>query len=159
IFFAASYYLVEDVYGHRAGAAVTLGLTAFYAGHVYYFLIRKEADRELMLGFMWLAVLFLAGSQPLVPSREWITVSGAVQAVVMLWLADKLKSEFLRQVAFLLYAIVLLRYGFLDLPNQYLSAQAGATDVPLGEYLLQMIERLVVFGVPVASIAGAYYLL
>ena len=159
IFFAASDYLVEPVYGYRAVAVITLGLTAFYAAHVYYFLVRKVSDRELLLGFMGLAVFFLAVTVPLVLSREWITVSWAIQALVMLWLADKLKSEFFRQVAFLLYAVVLARFGFLDLPNQYLSAQAGAVDVPLDEYLLQMIERLVVFGVPVASIAGAYYLL
>src|SRR5262249_44948094 len=122
IFFAASYYLVEEVYGYRAVAAITLGLTAFYAAHVYYFLIRKVSDRELLLGFMGLAVFFLAVTVPLVLSREWITVSWAIQAFVMLWLADKLKSEFLRQVAFLLYAVVLVRFGFLDLPNQYLSA-------------------------------------
>jgi uncharacterized membrane protein len=159
IFFATSYYLVAEVYEYRAVAAVTLGLTAFYAAHVYYFLIRKVADRELMLGFMGLAVFFLAVTVPLLLSREWITVSWAIQAFLMLWLADKLKSEFLRQVAYLLYGVVLVRFGWLDLPGQYLSDQARATDVPLGEYLLQMIERLVVFGVPVASIAGAYYLL
>ena len=52
-----------------------------------------------------------------------------------------------------------MRFGWWDLPNQYLSVRAEAINVSLGEYTLQMIERLVVFGVPVASIAGAYYLL
>ncbi len=74
---------------------------------------------------MGLAVFFLAVTIPLVLSREWITVSWAIQALVMLWLADKLKSEFLRQVAFLLYGIVLLRFGFMDLPGQYSSGAAG----------------------------------
>ena len=86
---------------------------------------RKLADRELMLSFLGLAVFFLAITVPLVLSREWITVSWAIQAFVMLWLAGKLKSEFLRQVAYLLYGIVLLRFGFLDLPNQYLLPRAG----------------------------------
>ncbi len=122
IFFAASYLLVNQAYGHRAVAVVTLGLTAFYAAHVYYFLQRRIADRELMLSFMGLAVFFLAVTIPLVLSREWITVCWAIQALVMLWLADKLKSEFLRQVAFLLYGIVLFRFGLWDLPAQYSSA-------------------------------------
>ncbi len=125
IFFAASYLLVSEAYGQRAVAVVTLGLTAFYAAHVYYFLVRRIADRELMLSFMGLAVFFLAVTIPLVLSREWITVSWAIQALVMLWLADKLKSEFLRQVAFLLYGIVLFRFGFMDLPAQYTSPAAG----------------------------------
>ena len=160
IFFAASYILVREAYGQRCVAVVTLGLTAFYAAHVYYFLVRRIADRELMLSFMGLAVFFLAVTIPLVLSREWITVSWAIQALVMLWLADKLKSAFLRQVAFLLYGIVLLRFGFIDLPAQYARrAAAGGGRCPLGEYLLHLLERLVVFGVPIASIAGAYFLL
>ena len=158
IFFTASYFLVRDAYDSRWVAAVTLGLTAFYAAHVYYFLVRRIADRELMLSFMGLAVFFLAVTIPLVLSREWITVSWAIQALVMLWMADKLKSAFLRQVAFLLYGIVLLRFGFFDLPEQYSRAWPAA-EVPLGDYLLHLLERFVVFGVPIASIAGAYFLL
>ncbi len=158
IFFAASYILVRDAYGLRCVAVVTLGLAVFYAAHVYYFLARRIADRELLLSFMGLAVFFVAVTIPVVLSREWITVSWAIQALVMLWLADKLKSTFLRQVAFLVYGLVLLRFGFLDLPGQYLG-QRPATQVPLGEYMLHLLERFVVFGVPIASIAGAYFLL
>jgi hypothetical protein len=159
IFFVTSYLLVRQVYDYRGVAVVTLGLTAFYAAHVYYFLLRRIADRELMLSFMGLAVFFLALTIPLVLSREWITVSWAIQALVMLWLADKLKSEFLRQVAYLLYGIVLIRFGFVDLPAQYSLALPQAGEVSLREYFWHMLERLVVFGVPIASIAGAYFLL
>jgi uncharacterized membrane protein len=104
-------------------------------------------------------VFFLAVTIPLLLSREWITVSWAIQALVMLWLADKLNSQFLRQVAFLLYGIVLFRFGLLDLPAQYSSALPRAGDVALSEYLLHLLERLVVFGVPIGSMAGAYFLL
>jgi uncharacterized membrane protein len=159
IFFVASYLLVRDAYGPRGVAVVTLGLTAFYAAHVYYFLVRRIADRELLLSFMGLSVFFLAVTIPLLLSREWITVSWAIQALVMLWLADKLNSQFLRQVAFLLYGIVLFRFGLLDLPAQYSSALPRAGDVALSEYLLHLLERLVVFGVPIGSMAGAYFLL
>jgi len=157
IFFGAGYLLVNEAYGQRAVAVVTLGLTAFYAAHVYYFLVRRIADRELMLSFMGLAVFFLAVTIPLVLSREWITVSWAIQALVMLWLADKLKSEFLRQVAFLLYGIVLFRFGFMDLPAQYGRAPVAA-GVALGDYFARLIERMIVFGVPIGSMAGAYFL-
>jgi hypothetical protein len=92
-------------------------------------------------------------------SRQWITVSWAIQALVMLWLADKLNSAFLRQIAFLLYGLVLARFGLIDLPDQYsLGGQASAA-IPLTDYLLRLLERLVVFGVPIASFAGGYFLL
>ena len=130
IFFAASYILVREAYGLHWVAVVTLGLTAFYVAHVYYFLARRIADRDLMISFMGLAVFFLAVTIPLVLSREWITVSWAIQALVMLWLADKLKSAFLRQVAFLIYGLVLVRFGLIDLPGQYSSAAAGGRGSP-----------------------------
>ena len=159
IFFAASYALVRQAYSLPWVAVVTLGLTAFYAAHVYYFLARKIADRELMISFLGLAVFFLAVTIPLVLSHEWITVCWAIQALVMLWLADKLKSAFLRQVAFLLYGLVLVRFGFIDLPGQYSLPLPAAVSVPLGDYLVHLLERLVIFGVPIASIAAAYFLL
>lgn len=159
IYFAASYLLVREAYGQRALAVVTLGLTAFYAAHVYYFLVRRIADRELLLSFMGLAVFFLGVTIPLLLSREWITVSWAIQALVMLWLANKLKSEFLRQVAFLLYGLVLFRFGLFDLPAQYSGSIPPAASVSLGAYFAHLIERMVIFGVPIGSMAGAYYLL
>ena len=157
IFFAASYVLVRDAYGSRGVAVVTLGLTAFYAAHVYYFLLRRIADRELLVSFMGLSMFFLAVTVPLLLSREWITVSWAIQALVLLWLADKLNSQFVRQAALLLYAVVLFRFGFIDLPGQYASELPRAASVALGDYLWQLLERLVVFGVPIASIAGGYF--
>jgi hypothetical protein len=86
-------------------------------------------------------------------------VSWAIQALVMLWLADKLKSEFLRQVAYLVYGLVLFRFGLIDLPAQYATPLPSAAAIPLGDYFRHLLERLVVFGVPIASMAGAYFLL
>jgi uncharacterized membrane protein len=159
VFFAASYLLIRDAYGQRAIAIVTLGLTAFYAAHVYYFLVRRLADRDLLLSFMGLAVFFLAVTIPLLLSREWITVSWAIQALVMLWLAGKLRSEFLRQVAFVLYGLVIIRFGVMDLPAQYATPIPSAASVSLGDYFAHLAERLVIFGVPIGSIAGAFFLL
>ncbi len=159
IFFVVGYVLVEQLYGKEWVAAVTLGLVVFYVAHVYYFLLRKLLDRELLLSFTGLAAFFLAVTVPLVLSREWITTSWAIQAFVMLWIAGKLKSEFLRHVSYLLYVIVLGRFCFIDLQSQYLVGAKAALAVPLREYLLQLAERFVIFGVPIASAAGACRLL
>ena len=156
VFFGASYRLVDEAYGQRWVAAVSLGLAAFYAAHVYYFLVRRLLDRELLLSFTAMSAFFLAVTIPLVLSGQWITASWAIQALVMLWIAGKLDSEFLRQVSYLLYAIVLLRFGFFDLRTQYFSA---AAEVPVADYLWQMVQRLVSLGIPVASLAGAGWLL
>lgn len=157
VFFCLSYWLIDKAYGEKWVAAVTLGLTAFYVIHVWYCLVRRVLDRELMLSFTALSAFFLAITVPLLLSREWITVSWAVQALVMLWVAGKLGSEFLRHVAYGLYLLVLGRFMFLDLPSQY--GTASLADLPITDYLKQLAERLVMFGVPIASLALGYRLL
>ena len=158
VFYAVSYHLVDAAYGSRWVAAVTVALAVFYTAHVFYFLGRKLVDRDLLVSFIGLAVFFLAVTMPLILSREWVTVSWAIQALVLLWVAGKLGSEFLRHICYVLYAIVLFRFGFIDLQGQFLRAPA-AVDLPLTDYLLELAERIVMFGVPIASIGGAYRLL
>jgi uncharacterized membrane protein len=158
VFYAVSYRLVDQLYGQKWVAVVTLSLAAFYTAHVFYFLQRKLVDRELLVSFIGLAAFFLAVTMPLLLSREWITVSWAIQAFVLLWIAGKLGSEFLRHVCYVLYAIVLFRFGFIDLQNQFLHAPPSA-NLDLVEYAQHLAERLVMFGVPIASIGGAYWLL
>ncbi len=158
IFFVASYRMVEELYGRQWMTAVTLGLTAFYIGHIHYFLRRKLLDRELLLSFTGLAAFFLAVTIPLILSGEWTTVGWAIQAFIMLWIGGKLNSKFLRHIAFLLYAIVFARFCFLDLPSQY-ARGIHPGDMSVADYLQKMVERLIIFGVPITSIAGACRLL
>ncbi len=157
-FFATSYHFVVPVYGKPWMAAVTLALALFYMLHVYYCLVRRLVDRELLLSFTALAAFFLTITIPLILSSQWITASWAIQALIMLWVAGKLQSQFLRQVAYLLYVLVLGRLVCWDLPNQYLHVSAAA-NVLLGEYFARLAERLVMFGVPIGSLAAAYRLL
>jgi len=163
IFFVTSYLLVNQWLEVRGYApqwvgVLTLVLTFFYIAHVYYFLVRGLHDRELLLSFTALAAFFLTITLPLVFSSEWITLSWAVQALAMLWIAGKLDSQFLRHVSYLLYAIVVVRYCVVDLPAQYASTAAFA-ELPLRAYLAALAERLVMFGVPVASVATGCRLL
>ncbi len=157
IYFAVSYGLVSEAFDYRWVAVVSLALAAFYVAHVWYCLVFRVLDRELLFCFVGLAAFFLAVTIPLVLSNEWITVSWAIQAFVMLWVAGKLKSEFLRHVAYLLYLIVIGRFGLVDLRNQY--AGESVAGMPMVDYFWFMLERLVVFGIPIASLAGAFRLL
>jgi uncharacterized membrane protein len=157
IYFAVSYGLISEAFDYRWVAVVSLGLAAFYIAHVWYCLVLRVLDRELLFCFVGLAAFFLAVTIPLVLSDEWITVSWAIQAFVMLWVAGKLQSEFLRHAAYLLYLIVIVRFGLVDLRNQY--AGEAIADMPMTDYFWFMFERLVVFGIPIASLAGAFWLL
>ncbi len=157
IFFSLSFWLVEEAFSRQWAAAITLGLTVFYAAHVYYCLIRRVLDRELMLTFLGLSSLFLALTVPLLLSSAWITVSWSLQALVLLWIAGKLDSQFLRQLAYLLYGIVIFRFGFIDLPAQY--GRSRADDITTSDYLGQLVERIVMFGIPIGSLGMAWRLI
>jgi uncharacterized membrane protein len=157
IFFVAGYRLVEPVYGSIWVAAITLGLSAFYVAHVYYCLLRRVLDRELLLSFIALSAFFLSLSLPLILSDQWITLSWSLQALMMIWLAGKLGSEFLRLCACLLYALVLLRFCFLDLPGQY--AAKFIENLPFTSFLYGLLQRALSLGVPIASMGLGFRLL
>lgn len=157
IFFATAYYLIETAYGQIWVALLTVALSAFYIGHVYYCLVRRVKDRELLLIFIGLAAFFVTITLPLLLSKQWITVSWSLQALVMLWMAGKVRSAFLQQVAYLLYFIVLVRFCFIDLPDQY--SMAINNEQPFGNFLLGLLERVISFGIPIGSLAMAFKLI
>jgi len=157
IFFGTAYHLVETAYGQIWVALVTVALAAFYVSHVYYCLARRVADRELLISFIGLASFFVTITLPLLLSNQWITVSWSLQALVMLWMAGKLRSAFLQQVAYLLYLIVLVRFCFIDLPGQY--GMAMDSEQPFGDFLFGLLERVISFGIPIASLALAFRLI
>ena len=169
IFFVTSYFLVSDAAemlswpgvngpgtGHRWVSAVTLTVAAFYIVHTWYCLARRVLDRELMICFMGLAAFFLAVTVPLLLSSAWITTSWSIQALVMLWIAKKLDSAFLRQISYLLYLVVIFRYLVIDLFRQYTKIPA---DMETGDFFLLMAERVSVLALPIGSLGAAMLLL
>ncbi len=158
VFFAVSHRLIDQVYDRKWVAAVSLGLTAFYTAHIYYFLRRRLVDRDLLVSFIGLAAFFLAITMPLVLSSQWITASWAIQAVVLLWVAQKIGSEFVRHVAYVLFAIVLGRFTLIDVGRQFVFGGSTA-DLSWQEYMRMLVERLISFGVPIASFGVAYRML
>lgn len=162
IFYGLSHQLIGDAYGTEWVAVATLSLTAFYALHVLVFLQWRKVDRTLLVCFLGMAAFFLTVTMPLVLSRSWVTVSWAVQAWVLLWIAGRLPSVFLRHVSYLLYGIVLVRVAAIDFPTQFagtqLLRQVAADAVPFADYLRLMAERFVVLGVPIGSLAAAGWL-
>lgn len=152
VFFSFAYGLVEKTFSKEAIAAVTIGLAVFYIIHIRVFLKRGILDRGLLMSFIGLASLFVAITLPLLLSSGWITVSWAVQGFVMLWIASRMKSEFLRQLAYVLYLVVLGRIALLDLSQQF---DGINRQVPTGEYWAGLLQRLMVFGIPIASFFAA----
>jgi len=157
IFFGAGYDLIRGVADTSWTAAITLGLSVFYTAHIYYFIRRKVEDRGLLISFFALASFFLIVTMPLILSESWLTVCWAFEALVLLWVALKLDSQFLRHVSYLLYAIMFFRFFVMDLQGQFSGGYRG--DIPVGAYLMDAVKRLIMFGIPIASVFGAFRLL
>jgi uncharacterized membrane protein len=156
IFFSIVYRLVDETYGRRWVAAVTLGLAIYYAIHFLALLYRPFVDRNLLVIFLGLASYFLATTMPLLLSREWITASWSLQALMLLWMAFQLRSGIVRSFAYLLFGLVILRFGLVDLSRTFFG-QGWATTAALSwaEYARLLISRLVSFGVPIASLLAS----
>ncbi len=157
IYFAMAYILIARVFDHRHVALLTILLAIYYTLHVYLLLKRKVRDRNLIVCCIGLAFFFLSISIPIAISREWISVTWAAQALVMLWMARSIRSRFLESASWILYLIVFLRFFSVDLPIHYtdLSADAGLSAM---QYLRLMLERLVVVGVTTGSFWGASFI-
>jgi uncharacterized membrane protein len=157
ILYGSGYDLIFHTYSRTWVAALTIGLTVYYIAHVYLFLWRKLLDRTLLFTFLALASFFLSVSLPLLLTREWLTVSWALQALVMLCLAMRLGSNFLKWLAMAVYAMVLWRLAAWDLPRHFTGDGARALHaLPTAGYLKLLFERVVIFGVTIASFGGAW---
>jgi len=152
VFFAFAINLMDRFFPRESIAFITIGLAVFYIAHIFLFLKSHIRDRGLLLSFMGLSSLFLAITLPLILSDGWITVSWAVQGFVMLWIASRMKSEFLRQLAYVLYLVVLVRFSVFDLGFEFGSL---SKDISGAEYARNLLERLMIFGIPIASFFAA----
>lgn len=151
-FTGLSVVCIEQTFRREAIAALTLGLAIFYLLHIGLFLKRRIDDRGLLYSFTGLAAFFVAITLPLVLTKGWITVSWALQAFVMLWIASRMRSEFLRQLAYVLYLVVIARFAIFDLEDQF---GGLSTDLGVNEYFRHLVERVFVLGIPIGSFFAA----
>ncbi|MFA4943233.1 MAG: DUF2339 domain-containing protein [Lentisphaeria bacterium] len=151
----AGVWLLRDACGPRWPAALTLGLSATYLGLVAILLRRKLQDPGLLVSLLMLASVFLGVSVPLLLDGRWVTAAWAVQALAMLWAAGRLRSGFLRTLAYVLYAVMLGRLAFLDFPAL---GRIPTTNVAAAKYLTMLLQRLAAYGIPLLALAGAWKL-
>lgn len=147
------YDLISEAYGREWVAALTLSLSAFYTAKTLIFLRLGLKDRPLLFSLLGLAATCLVISVPLLLSGGWLTACWSTLALLLFWLGLKLESAFLRQIAALLFGLVLLRFG-LDLNRGF----SGAPPSDFRAYLEIAFSRLAQFGIPIACFAAAWRL-
>ncbi len=157
VFFVLGHGVISTACNTRSVAILSLSLAAFYVVLVYRFLSAHRQDRGLLMAFFALAAFFIVLTPPLAISKEWITLSWSLQGLVMLWLAGKLDSRFLRGLSLGAYALAIGRLLFYDLDRQY--AGALPADLLWTAYLPILGNHLLAIGGPVAALGGAWFLL
>lgn len=156
-FFALGHGVVSTAYAPRAVALLALALAAFYVVLVYRFLSAHRQDRGLLMSFFALAAFFIVMVPPLAIAKNWITLSWSLQGLVMLWLAAKLDSRFLRGLSLGAYALAFGRLLFYDLDRQY--GRALPFDLTWAAYWPILGNHLLTIGGPIAALGGAWFLL
>jgi uncharacterized membrane protein len=157
VFFGISYRLVDEAFGQVWVGAVSLGLAIYYGLHTNALMQRKVVDRNLMVVFLGLTSCFLAITMPLMISKQWVTASWSLQALALMWMAYQLRSGMIRTISYILFALVILRFGIWDLRQSFFASDQPTTaNLPVSEYVLHLVERIVSFGIPIASLALAY---
>ena len=150
------YALIVDVYHRPYPALLALGLALFFIGHVFVFLRRKITDRALLITLIALAGTFTTWILPLAMEKESLTVALALLAFMLLWIGRKLHSNFLQQLALILYATVVYRLLAFDMPRNFRGAIADGSSMRL--YWEHVSHRLMTFGMAIASIVAAFIL-
>lgn len=146
-----AYDMISRSFPREAMAVLTIGLGLFYILHVYMLMARKLNDRGLLMSFMGLASFYVSITLPIVLSEGWVTVSWAIQGFIMLWIATKMRSGFLRNLSYLLYVIVIGRLIGIEFDRQFTGLGAFSFSA--------LLNRVCLFGIPVASLFAAHRLL
>jgi uncharacterized membrane protein len=154
MFFGLSHRVITAGYDEICAAIPALALAVFFIVTTRVFLTGKRKDRGLLYTFLALAALFTAMTPPLALSRQWITTSWALQGVVMLWLAGKIDSRFLRLLGCAACLLSVGRLVFWDLHRQF--SVWLPSETTWITYMKILGERLLSIGVPIASLGIAW---
>jgi hypothetical protein len=156
IYAFSSYWLIREAHGRPWPAVMSLGLSVFFTVHVITFIKRKAQDRPLLTALIAMAGASAVWTLPLVLEKETLTIAFSLVALMFLWLSFKMKSNFLRNLAYVVYLVVFVRLMSLDMPRNF--ASRVSVDDGMGVYWKMMIERLWTFGSSILSIALAFLL-
>ena len=131
-------------------APLTLGLAVYYLLHALVLgRCGDEASKALLLIFCALSGLYLALTFPVVLSGNWLSAAWSLQALTMLWLGLKLKSNLVKNCGWILYFITLIHLASHEFWLYQDINPAGTA------FWSNVISRLCQFLLPVASLAAA----
>lgn len=121
VFFATAYSLLERDYEFWMGSFAVL-MALLYATVGKAALRWNASDRRPTLIAVGIALLFVTLAVPIQLESNWITLGWGVQAVVLAWLATKLRGDRLRYACYAVAALAIGRQLAFDTPWDYRAA-------------------------------------
>lgn len=115
IAFGLSYGMITDyAHGKTWVSLVTLAYAAIQLGLAQVLVARRPESRNPMLIALGQALFFLAITVPILASHQWITICWALQAVLVMWVAQRTRSYGLLLGAVVLGVLAVGRLLFVD---------------------------------------------
>lgn len=115
IAFGCSYGIIREFSGSTTWVSLTaLAYAAIQLGLAQLLMQRRPDSRNAMLISLGQALFFLAVTVPIVASHQWITILWALQACLVLWVAQRVRSYWLFVGAMLLGVLAVGRLLFVD---------------------------------------------
>lgn len=116
VFFATAYHLLNPNH-HDWMGVFAIGMALLIAGSAKVLLDRSATTRYELLSLIAVALTFVTLAIPIQLSANWITIAWSVEALTMLWAGMETKSQKLRALSCVLFALALVRLVFWDTPN------------------------------------------
>ncbi len=93
---------------------VPLVFSFLYVAYSYSALKRSKEDAGLILSYVGLAILFVTIAIPVQLKQNWITISWAVEAVVISWIGFRINNSSARKISLAIGAMSLFRMFVID---------------------------------------------
>jgi uncharacterized membrane protein len=115
MFFANAYHLLNPDY-HDWMGVFAVGMALIYTGASKILVDRKGTTEWELLTMIGIALTFVTLAIPIQFKTNWITIAWAVQALMMMWTAVRMRSSRLLVSSYGLFVLALGKLLFWDSP-------------------------------------------
>jgi uncharacterized membrane protein len=115
VFFATVYGLLNSTHHDWMGVFAIL-MAIIYAGSAKLIVDRARISRSESLALIGVALTFVTIAIPIQLRSNWITISWAIEALLMLYAALTIRSAKLRAGSFALFSLAIFKLLFWDTP-------------------------------------------
>jgi uncharacterized membrane protein len=120
IAFAYSYALIQDEHSRQAVSVLTIAYAMLYLGLAQWMHRHNAENKTAVVMLLAKASIFLVATVPILFSGNWITMFWAIEALVLLWAANKLDNRILFGGSLAVLALAVAKFVLHDYTEIFL---------------------------------------